>query len=116
MTEPKISKEDNKLSWIKTKPEELKKIILSLAKENNSPAKIGLILRDKHGIPKAKLLGKKISQILKESGHPYITEKNIIDSKIKKLKAHKENHKHDNSASRSLTKKLWHSYHLSQSN
>ncbi len=97
----------DKKSWVKTKPEELEKIIVDLAKEGNSPAKIGLILRDKHGIPKTKLLGKKITQILKDKKVDYITEKQILENKIESLKSHLGKNKHDASAKKSLNKRLW---------
>ena len=87
--EKKIEKE----SWIKTKPAELEKIIRELAEQGNSPAKIGTILRDKHGIPKVKLLGKKIEKILKTSNIKYTTEKDIIEKKINSIKTHMEKHK-----------------------
>ena len=60
MTETKtISSE-----WLKIKPSEVENIVIDLYKKGNTPAKIGLILRDQHGIPKAKLIGKKISKII----------------------------------------------------
>ena len=106
---------EKKPSWIKTKPEELKSLIADLAKQGKTPAQIGLALRDKHGIPKAKILGKKITQILQESNTPYKTEKQRVDEKIGNIKSHIEKHKHDYTAKRSLTKKLWDSYNLSKS-
>ncbi|MEK6843797.1 MAG: hypothetical protein AABX83_00035 [Nanoarchaeota archaeon] len=108
--EVKIEKE----SWIKTKPEQLDKIIKELAEQGNSPAKIGLILRDKHGIPKVKLLGRKVEKILKNTNTKYITEKEDIEKKIDILKKHIEKNKHDKGANRSLTKKLWRSYAINK--
>jgi len=103
-----------KHSWIKIKPEELKKIVVDLAKKGESPAKIGLILRDKYGVPKAKLLGKKIIQILKEADTKYRTDKDVVEAKVSKLKSHITKNKHDHPASRALTKRLWDIYHLNQ--
>ena len=99
--------EEKTVSWVKIKPEELEKIVIELAKQDNTPAKIGLVLRDKYGIPKAKILGKKITKILKDSGVEYQSEKDIIGEKAEKLKIHKEKHKHDKHVLRSLAKKLW---------
>jgi small subunit ribosomal protein S15 len=93
--------------WVKTKPEELKKIVVDLAKNGETPARIGLILRDQHGIPKAKLLGKKISQIIKEAKIEVKSEKELTKKKISTLESHSAVHKHDYSAKRSLIKKLW---------
>ena len=108
------TKMEEKPSWVKIKPIELQEITIKLAKQGNSPAKVGLILRDKHGIPKAKLLGKKITQILKNAKVPYQTEKEIVDKKIDKLKNHITKNKHDYPASRSLTKQLWNLHHLTK--
>lgn len=104
-----MSKETEKAKpdWVKIKPAELSKIVINLHKEGNSPAKIGLILRDQHGIPKAKLLGKKISQILKE-------EKQTIESPVTQIEKSKDNlekhiakNKHDYTALKTLHKKMW---------
>ena len=106
--------ETEKPSWIKTKPEELQNIVTDLAEQGHSPAKIGLILRDKHGIPKTKILGKKITQILKEAKVTYTKEENLVNKKIEKLKTHITRNKHDYPASRSLTKQLWALHYLTK--
>jgi len=105
--ESKKEKSVKKDSWIKMKPAELEKIVIELAKQGESPAKIGLILRDKYGIPRAKLLGRKITKILKEKGFDEDFEKKEVEKKIEKLKEHLRGNKHDYSASRALTKRLW---------
>jgi small subunit ribosomal protein S15 len=111
MTEEKIKekKEEKaeKPNWMKMKPAELEKIVVDLGKQGNTPAKIGLILRDQHGIPKAKMLGKRISMILKENNVQFKTEKDYAGEKIKNIEAHSKLHKHDYSAKRALTKTLW---------
>jgi ribosomal protein S15P/S13E len=109
-----MSEKLDKPSWIKTKPEELKKIIVELAKKNHTPSQIGIILRDKHSIPKSKLLGKKITEILNESNVTYKTNHDTIQKKISNLKSHIDKNKHDYSASRSLTKQLWAVYHFNK--
>jgi small subunit ribosomal protein S15 len=96
-----------KPEWVKIKPAELEKIVLDLAKNGETPARIGLILRDQHGIPKAKLLGKKISQIIEEANLSIKSEKELTKGKISTLEKHSSIHKHDYSAKRSLIKKLW---------
>lgn len=105
--EKKTKAEASKPGWIKMKADELEKIVVDLAKEGKSPAEIGLILRDKHGVPKAKLLGKKISAILEEKGVAYSSDKQMVEKNVEKLKGHLKKNKHDYSASRALTKKLW---------
>ena len=66
-----------------------------------------MILRDQHGVPKAKVLGKKICQILNENKVKFESEKELLEKKIKVLGVHIKDDPHDYSAKRSLTKKLW---------
>ena len=101
------AKQEAKPEWISIKPKELEGIIVELANKGESPAKIGLILRDKYGIPKAKLLGKRITQILNEAKIVSKDQKSMVEEKIGKLKIHIEKNKHDESAKRANTKKLW---------
>ena len=97
-----------KPEWIKMKPQEVEKTILDLYKQGNSPEKIGLILRDKHGIPKTKTTtGKRIKEILIEAKIELPIESSIVLKKIEKTSKHITKHKHDYTAKRSLTKKLW---------
>jgi len=56
--------ETEKTGWVKIKPQEIEKKVIELGRQNIPPEKIGLALRDQYGIPKAKLLGKKINKIL----------------------------------------------------
>jgi len=98
---------ETKTTWVKVKPEELTKLILDLHKEGHSPAKMGLILRDKHGIPKSKLVDKKITKVLIEKKQKYITDKDVLEKKIKQLEDHIKKNSHDYPAKRSLTKTLW---------
>ncbi|MEK6928489.1 MAG: 30S ribosomal protein S15 [Nanoarchaeota archaeon] len=93
--------------WVKIKPADIEKIVIELHKEGKAPAKIGLILRDKHGIPKVKLLGKKVEQILKNASLTPVKEKDAMTKKIEKLKRHILKNKHDYTSKRALTKKLW---------
>jgi small subunit ribosomal protein S15 len=56
-------------SWCKYQPEEVEALIVKLAKEGNSPSRIGTILRDQHAIPLAKaIIGKRVMKVLKENG------------------------------------------------
>jgi len=102
-----MTEHDSKHDWIKTTPKELEVLVLEIYKEEKNPAKIGLILRDKHGIPKAKIVGKKISQILKENKLEPTQNKTLLNNKIKKIGQHLEKNKHDYSAKKSLAKNLW---------
>ena len=97
---------ENKTEWVKLKPAEVEKLVLDLHKSGETPAKIGLILRDKHGIPKAKLVGKKISKIIIDNKQTPVTEKVTFAKKIATLEGHIAKHKHDYSAKKSLSKGL----------
>lgn len=96
---------ESKSEWVKLKPEEIEKLIIDLAEKGTPPEKIGLILRDQHGIPKAKLLGKKIGQILRENNIKIDSERKNIENKIERLKTHFARHKHDYIAQRRMVQK-----------
>jgi small subunit ribosomal protein S15 len=54
-------------TWCRYTDEEVEALILKLFKEGYPPSKIGIILRDQHGIPLAKpITGKSVTQVLKE--------------------------------------------------
>ncbi|MBS3141864.1 30S ribosomal protein S15 [Candidatus Woesearchaeota archaeon] len=56
-----------KSSWVRYQPREAELLITKLAKEGNSPSKIGLLMRDAYGIPDVKaVVGKSVSTILKQ--------------------------------------------------
>lgn len=94
--------------WIKLKPKEIESSIIELAKQGNSAEKIGILLRDKKGIPKVKTItGKRISQILKENNLDMQAEKINISNSVEKLKTHLLKNIHDQSAKRALIKKVW---------
>lgn len=102
------AKEEEKPSWVKMKPAEVEKLIIETSKEEKTISKIGLILRDKHGIPRVKpIIGKKISQVLAENKIEAKSDEEIISRKVESLNTHIKKNKHDYSATRALTKKLW---------
>lgn len=54
--------------WLQYSKEEVVELVLQMAKEGKNSSKIGLILRDQHGIPSVKAIaGKGISDILDEN-------------------------------------------------
>ncbi len=106
-SEKKQKSEASKPGWVKVKLDEMERIIIDLAREGKSPAQIGLVLRDKHGIPKSVLLGKRITDVLKEKGVPFVSDKESVQRKVERLKVHIGKNKHDYGSSRALTKKLW---------
>lgn len=55
--------------WSNTDTNEIEKVIVDLQKAGKSTSEIGLVLRDKHGVPSVKLVtGKRIGEILDEKG------------------------------------------------
>lgn len=56
-----------KPDWVEYSNEEIEDLIVKLYREGNSTSKIGIILRDQHGIPSVKAVtGLKITQILEK--------------------------------------------------
>jgi|SRR3989338_1875722 len=93
------------VSWVTYKPKEIELIIVKLAKEGNTPSKIGMVLRDTYGIPDTELIiGKKITEVLVDKkAAPTIPEdlmalirKNIY------IRKHLEKNKKDMAAKRGL--------------
>ncbi|MDP7002858.1 MAG: 30S ribosomal protein S15 [Candidatus Thalassarchaeaceae archaeon] len=66
---------DSPPEWSNSQKEEVEEIISQLSKEGNSSAMIGMILRDKHGVPDARLvtgerISKTISRLNEGSNYP----------------------------------------------
>ncbi len=94
---------EGKPLWMKKKKEEAEEIIVEEAKKGTPVAKIGLVLRDTHGIPNIKMLtGKKISKILEEKG--IAVKDDVLNKKREGLKKHLEKNKQDQTAKKSLKK------------
>ena len=56
-------------AWSNTDVKEIEKVIREQRKQGRSAAEIGLLLRDKYGVPDVKLAtGKRLGQMLKEIG------------------------------------------------
>jgi small subunit ribosomal protein S15 len=91
--------------WVSYKKGEVEKIVINLAKEGYTSAKIGLILRDKYGIPSVRLItGKNIKKIMMESGlYPRYPE-DLLDllRKAVNLRNHLAIHKKDYTSKRNL--------------
>ncbi|MFQ5883560.1 MAG: 30S ribosomal protein S15 [Thermoplasmata archaeon] len=55
--------------WVTMKPKEIEDLIVKLYNEGNTPAMIGLVLRDQYAVPNIKLAtGRSVVSILKENG------------------------------------------------
>lgn len=54
--------------WVPLSPEEIEERIVKMAKDGMSSSRIGLVLRDQHGVPSVKLaLGKSINEVIREN-------------------------------------------------
>jgi len=92
-------------SWCRYTPEEVEALIVKLAKEGNSPSKIGVILRDQYGIPLVKpIVGKSITEILKDNDlAPSIPEDlEMLLRKASRLQTHLERNRSDKYNKRAL--------------
>lgn len=107
MTTAEKKQTQEKPEWVKMTPKEVEKIIVELGRAGNTPEKIGLVLRDKHGIPKARTLGLKIGTVLKNAKVNFDELKQVQEKHISSLQSHLTKHKHDSSAKRSLSKRMW---------
>jgi len=73
-------------SWSNTDPAAITKIILELRKDGASSAMIGLVLRDRYGVPDVKLAtGKRIGTILRENKVATEIPEDLRDLMIKAL-------------------------------
>ena len=73
-------------AWSMTDAKAIEKIILDMRKEGVPSAKIGLVLRDRHGVPDVKLAtGKRIGQILRENKAASEIPEDLRDLMIKAL-------------------------------
>jgi len=95
--------EKEKPVWLKFTDKDVEAIVLKLAKQGLTSEKIGLELRDSYGIPKAKLVGKKIGQILKEHNLDKNAALLNLEKRQQVLKKHLEKHKQDKKSKRSLS-------------
>lgn len=91
--------------WIRYGQKELEMMIIKLAKEGNSPSKIGLVLRDSYGIPSIKdAIEKTIQKVMKEhNAAPELPEDLLsLIKKAVSLNKHLEENHSDNTAKRGL--------------
>ncbi len=79
---------------------EVEKLIVELGKQGTPSDKIGLILRDQHGIPKVKTMGIRIGKILVKHKLEKTPEMRNVKLKIETLSKHFALNKHDYTAQR----------------
>lgn len=92
-------------AWCKYGPDEVEAFVVKLAKEGQSPSKIGVILRDQYGIPLVRsVTGKSVKHILQGAGlKPVIPEDlNNLLNKAANLRRHLDRNKFDAVNKRSL--------------
>ncbi len=92
-------------AWCKYAPEEVQALVLKLAREGNTPGTIGVLLRDRYGIPLVKhITGKTITKILSEAGQPLRMPLDLEELLVKAnaLRKHLDRHKKDYPNKRSL--------------
>jgi len=99
-----VAKQEKRSELSRMKPKDIEAKIIELGKQNIPPEKIGLILRDQYGVAKAKLIGKKISQVLKEANIKIVSESENFSKKHIILKKHMEKNRHDYSAKKAIIK------------
>lgn len=104
---------DSPPGWVDMSPEEVEKKVLELYNEGYEPSMIGMILRDRYGIPSVKqVTGKKIQKILKEHGVEikYPEDLKALIKKALRLREHLEVHRKDKHNRRGLQlieAKIW---------
>ncbi|AEA46426.1 30S ribosomal protein S15 [Archaeoglobus veneficus] len=89
---------DGPPEWVEMSAEEVEKKIIELYNEGYEPSMIGMILRDRYGIPSVRqVTGKKIQQILKEKGAEITLPEDLkaLIKKAIKLRQHVAVHRKD---------------------
>jgi ribosomal protein S15P/S13E len=90
--------------WLKYTEQEIKEIILKLIEKQPELTceKIGLVLRDNYGIPKTKIYGFSISEVLKEANKYQDPDLKNLTLKIENLEKHLGKNHGDKKTGRSL--------------
>lgn len=87
-----------KPKWVQAPPEELNRIVVSLAREGHPKSSIGVTLRDKHGIPSVKsATGMTVGEILKGAGEDPMQAEDLklLMKKAEAMKRHSERYRSD---------------------
>ena len=100
MAKKKAEKAQEKKAQEPMNIEDIEKIVIELGKKGHHPAEIGSILKEKHGIYDIKVLGKKISKILKNAKINYKSDLDFVSEKLSKITNHYEKNKQDKRAMR----------------
>lgn len=92
-------------AWSTMTTEEVTTVVNDMWKQGVSTSEIGMVLRDKYGVPDAKLLtGKKVTQILREGGEDFAVPEDLYNLIVKAigLRKHMSNNPKDVHNKRSL--------------
>lgn len=92
-------------SWVRYKDREVEMLITKLAKEGNSPSKIGIILRDTYGIPSVKpIIKKSITMLLDEKKLSSEIPEDLLSliKRVVALNKHKDANHRDQTVKRGL--------------
>ncbi len=92
-------------SWVIYSAEEVEKLVVKYKKSNKSTSEIGMILRDKYGIPNVKSITKKsINNILKENKLAGDIPEDLLNliRKMVAILSHREKNKKDQTSKRGL--------------
>ncbi|MDO8538658.1 MAG: 30S ribosomal protein S15 [archaeon] len=92
-----------KADWVELSSKQIEAVIVELANAGNTAAKIGIILRDQHGVPSTKRITKKrIQKILEEHKLLEDTPRDLLNLIKRSVTLHKhaEKNKKDQTAKR----------------
>jgi len=92
--------------WVNMTPQEVEEMVVQLYNQGYSTSMIGMIMRDKYGIPSIRLLtGKKVSKILEDHGITIKVPEDLENLIIKalRLRKHLANNKKDLHKRRALS-------------
>jgi len=92
-------------SWVKYTPEEVESQVLKLSREGNSASLIGVLMRDRYGVPLVKsITGKNIQEILRANQQAGTLPEDLaaLVRKAEDLRRHLEKNRKDHVNKRSL--------------
>ena len=92
-------------SWVKYTPDEVESLVLKLAREGNTASMIGMLMRDRYGVPLVKsITGKTIHEILVAAQQAGALPEDLsaLVKKSEDLRRHLEKNRKDHVNKRSL--------------
>jgi len=92
-------------SWVKYTPDEVESLVLKLSREGNSASIIGVLMRDRYGVPLVKsITGKNVQEILKPGQQAGALPEDLaaLLKKADDLRRHLEKNRKDHVNKRSL--------------